>query len=130
MRIFSKSWKISVLCRWKYNLSSVYFICYLAFIFPFLEDSKIVDICRVCYPEQGLIVGHKEHIFIPGEDAVHPVLKHLNEPFVAVEPEGCEGEGERGSVGAVVPVEVVLEKGLELVRVLDVGAGGHQRTAG
>ena len=33
-------------------------------------------------------------------------------------------------VGVVVTLEVVLEKGLELVPVLDVGAGGDQGTPG
>ena len=74
--------------RYNYN----YFCLYLALILPLLEHSEIVDVGRVGDPEQGLVVGDEEDVFVPGEDAVHPVLKDLDESLVAVEPEWVEGE--------------------------------------
>ena len=67
-------------------------------------------------------VGDKVDIVVPGQGLVHPVLKHLQEALVGVEPEWCEGQGEGSSVGIVVSVEVVLQQGLELVCVLDTHA--------
>ena len=59
---------------------------------------------------------------------VHPLVQNIQETFVNLQPAGVEGEAERGPVGGVVSVKVVLEQPPELVLVVDVGAGGHQVT--
>ena len=51
------------------------------------------------------------------------------ESLVLLDPLGVEVETERGSVGGEVTVEVVFQHPGELVRVHDVGAGGHQVAA-
>ena len=71
-----------------------------------------------CHPEQRLVVGDEVDILVPGQGPVHPLLKLLNKALVGVEPEWCEGEGERRSVGGVVTLEVVLKQCSELISVL------------
>ena len=76
-----------------------------------------------------LNLGDKVDIVEGEEDMIHPLVQNIQETFVDLQPAGVEGQAERGLVGGVVPVKVVLQHSSELVLVVDVGAGGHQVTA-
>ena len=69
---------------------------YRAFVLPLLEGADVAVADGVGHPEERLIVGHEVHVIVAGQRLVHPVLKHLHEVLVGLEPEGGEGEGERG----------------------------------
>ena len=59
---------------------------------------------------------------------IHPLVQNIQKAFVDLQPAGIEGQAERGPVGGVVTVEVVLQETSELFLVVDVGAGGDKVT--
>jgi len=70
----------------------------VALLLPGGEVPQPVDVCRVSYPLQHLLVGHEVDI-VPGvESLLDPGCQRLREPLVALEPGGVEGEAE-GSTG-------------------------------
>ena len=77
-----------------------------------------------------LNVIDKVHVVVLSQDLRHPIPNGLGESRVGLKPSGVETERERGAVGGVVTLQVVLEQVLELFLGVDVGAGGDEGTTG
>ena len=69
-------------------------------------------------------------VVVLGADLVHPVPDGPGELGVGLQPGSVEAERERGPVGGVVPLQVVLEERLELLLGVDVGTGGDEGATG
>ena len=64
----------------------------------------------VLHPLDDLELGGEVNVVVGGGNEGHPLVQHLGEALVGDEPGGVEGEGEGGSVGAVVTLEVVVQQ--------------------
>ena len=56
-------------------------------------------------------------------------MHHLGKSFVGDQPRGVEGQTERGFVGNVVTLKIMLKKLSELILKIDIRAGGHKVTS-
>ena len=72
----------------------------------------------------------KVDVVVFAQNFGHPVADGPRESGVGLEPGGVKAEGERGPVGGVVALQVVLQQVLELLLGVDVGTGGDQGTTG
>ena len=75
-------------------------------------------------PLEDLLVGDKVDVAVPLGHVCHPINQCLDEPLLCNQPSRVEGEGERSTVGGEVSFQVLVQQLGELVRVVEVGAGG------
>ena len=77
-----------------------------------------------------LNVIDKVDVVVLGQSLADPVADDLGEAGVGLKPGGIKAQAEGRAVGAVVPLEVVLKEGLELLVGVDVGTGRDEGAAG
>ena len=76
---------------------------------PLLEIPQRHCAGGVLHPLDDLELGGEVNVVVGGGNEGHPLVQHLGEALVGDEPGGVEGEGEGGSVGAVVTLKVVVQ---------------------
>ena len=102
----------------------------IAFLLPRVEVLDFGAGLRVLDPLDDLGHGDEVDVAVLGQYLVRPEEESVHEFRIVLEPSGVEEETQRRAVLRVMPVEIVVEEGVELLAGQDVGARIDHGAAG
>ena len=93
-----------------------------AVLLPRLELIQLFDGTGILHPLDDLRHGDEVDVVVLEQGLVDPVEEGVEHFRVVLEPSGVVEESQRGAIGVVMALEVVVEEVVELLAVEDVGA--------
>jgi len=97
---------------------------------PWLEVLHLVNDPRLLDPLDDLRHGDEVHVIMVGQHFIDPEQESVQVFGVVLQPGGVEVQAHRRAVLIVMPIEVVVQKVVELIAGQDVGTRVHHGATG